>query len=110
MRNYTYHVRILVQVTIHLHLLFIKKFLKVHNNVHSKGINKWSPEDKIEVLKDVKVKNILHNCLDHVMANRVYSMQNNKGNFGMLWRFNVKAQRRLRKTRRAILIQEYEYF
>ena len=40
--------------------------------------NEWSPEDKIEVLKDVKVKTILHNSLDHVMSNRVIAYKTAK--------------------------------
>ena len=60
--------------------------------------SEWSPEDKIEDMKDVKVKTILHNSLDHVMSNRGHSLQKQQRKSGMLWKFNVKAQRRSRRT------------
>ena len=44
--------------------------------------SEWSPEDKIEALKDVKVKTILHNSMDHVMSNRVIACRTVKGNLG----------------------------
>ena len=42
-----------------------------HEHFITKEKSEWSPEDKAEVLKDAKVKNILHNSLDNVMSNRV---------------------------------------
>lgn len=38
----------------------------------------WTKEDKIEVLKDAKVRNILHNSLDPVMSNRVIACKTAK--------------------------------
>ena len=38
----------------------------------------WSPEEKAEVLKDVKLKNILHNNLDVVMSNRMIACKTAK--------------------------------
>ena len=40
--------------------------------------SEWSPEDKAEILKDAKVKNILHNSLDNVMSNRVIACKTTK--------------------------------
>ena len=37
----------------------------------AKDIFEWTPEEKADVLKDAKVKNILHNNLDVVLSNRV---------------------------------------
>lgn len=37
-----------------------------------------TPEEKIELLKDAKVKNILHNSLDSVMSNRVIACNTTK--------------------------------
>ncbi|KAL8149241.1 hypothetical protein AgCh_006301 [Apium graveolens] len=37
-----------------------------------------TPEEKVAVLKDVKVRNILHNSLDSVMSNRVIAYKTSK--------------------------------
>ncbi|XP_074324264.1 uncharacterized protein LOC141661180 [Apium graveolens] len=33
--------------------------------------SKWSDDEKVDMLKDAKVRNIMHNSLDNVMSNRV---------------------------------------
>ena len=49
----------------------------------------WTSEEKIDVLKDAKVKNILHNSLDEVLSNRVITCKKPRKS-GMLLRFNAK--------------------
>ena len=41
-------------------------------------------EEKLEVLKDAMVKNILHNSLDVVMSNRVIACKTSKRNMGYI--------------------------
>ena len=71
--------------------------------------SEWSPYEKIEVLKDVKVKTILHNSLDHVMSNRVVACKTAKEIWDAL-EIQCQGTKEIKKNRRAILIQEYEYF
>ena len=71
--------------------------------------SEWSPEDKIEALKDVKVKTILHNILDHVMSNRVIACRTAKEIWDAL-EIQCQGTKEIKKNRRAILILEYEYF
>ena len=49
----------------------------------------WTPEEKTDVLKDAKVKNILHNSLDEVLSNRVITCKTARKS-GMLLRFNAR--------------------
>ena len=69
----------------------------------------WSAEDKIEVLKDVKVKTILYNSLDHVMSNRVIACRTSKEIWDTL-EIQCQGTKEIKKNRRAVLVQEYEYF
>ena len=71
--------------------------------------SEWSPEDKIEVLKDVKVKTILHNIVDHVMSNMVIACRTTKEIWDAL-EIQCQGTKEIKKNMRAILIQEYEYF
>ena len=71
--------------------------------------SEWSPEEKIEALKDVKVKTILHNSLDHVMSNRVIACRTAKEIWDAL-EIQCQGTKEIKKNKRAILIQEYEYF
>ena len=71
--------------------------------------SEWSPEEKIEAIKDVKVKTILHNSLDHVMSNRVIACRTSKEIWDAL-EIQCQGTKEIKKNRRAILIQEYEYF
>ena len=71
--------------------------------------SEWSSEDKTEVLKGVKVKTILHNILDHVMSNRVIACKTAKEIWDAL-EIQCQGTKEINKNRRAILIQEYEYF
>ena len=69
----------------------------------------WTQEEKADVLKDAKVKNILHNSLDVVLSNRVITCKTTKEIWDAL---EVKCQgtKAIKKNRRALLIQEYEQF
>ena len=44
----------------------------------AKNKSEWTKEEKIEVLKDAKVRNILHNYLDVVMSNRAITCKTTK--------------------------------
>ena len=69
----------------------------------------WTHEDKVQVLKDAKVKNILHNSLDTVLSNRVISCKTGKEIWDAL-EIQCQGTKAIQKNRRAILIQEYEHF
>ena len=71
--------------------------------------SEWSPEDKAKVLKDVKVKNNFHNSLNNVMSNRVIACKTAKEIWDTL-EVQCQGNKEIKKKRRAILIQEYEYF
>ena len=71
--------------------------------------SEWSPEDKAEILKDAKVKNILHNSLDNVISNRVIACKTAKEIWDTL-EVQCQGTKEIKKNRRAILIHEYEYF
>lgn len=40
--------------------------------------SEWTPEEKAQILKEAKVKNILHSSLDVVMSNRVIACSSAK--------------------------------
>ena len=80
-----------------------------HEHFVIKEKSEWSPEDKAEVIKDAKVKHILHNSLDNVMSNRVIACQTAKEIWDTL-EVQCQGTREIKKNRIAILIQEYEYF
>ena len=69
----------------------------------------WTPEEKIDVLKDAKVKNILHNSLDEVLSNRVITCKTTKEIWDAL-EVQCQGTKAIKKNRRALLIQEYEQF
>ena len=69
----------------------------------------WTSEEKIDVLKDAKVKNILHNSLDEVLSNRVITCKTAKEILDAL-EVQCQGTKAIKKNRRALLIQEYEQF
>ena len=69
----------------------------------------WTSEEKIDVLNDAKVKNILHNSLDEVLSNRVITCKTIKEILDAL-EVQCKGTKAIKKNRRALLIQEYEQF
>ena len=69
----------------------------------------WTPEEKADVLKDAKVKNILHNSLDAVLSNRVITCKTAKEIWDAL-EVQCQGTKAIKKNRRALLIQEYEQF
>ena len=69
----------------------------------------WTSEEKTDVLKDVKVKNILHNSLDEVLSNRVITCKTAKEIWDAL-EVRCQGTKAINKNRRALLIQEYEQF
>ena len=69
----------------------------------------WTPEEKVVVLKDAKVRNILHNSLDSVMSNRVIAYKTAKEIWDAL-ETQCQGTMAIKKNRRAVLIQEYEHF
>ncbi|KAL8088481.1 hypothetical protein AgCh_038306 [Apium graveolens] len=69
----------------------------------------YSPEDISSIIKDAKIRYIMHNSLDSVMSNRVIGCKITKE----LWDpLEVKCQgtTAIKKNRRTVLIQEYEHF
>ena len=69
----------------------------------------WTSEEKADVLKDAKVKNILHNSLDEVLSNRVITCKTTKEIWDAL-EVQCQGTKAIKKNRRALLIQEYEQF
>ena len=69
----------------------------------------WTTEEKTQVLKDAKVKNILHNSLDVVMSNRVIACTTAKEIWETL-ETQCQGTESIKRNRRAILVQEYEQF
>ena len=69
----------------------------------------WTSEEKADVLKDTKVKNILHNSLDDVLSNRVITCKTSKEIWDAL-EVQCQGTKAIKKNRRALLIQEYEQF
>ena len=69
----------------------------------------WTSEEKIDVLKDAKVKNILHNSLDEVLSNRVITCKTAKEIWDAL-EVQCQGTKAIKKNIRALLIQEYEQF
>ena len=69
----------------------------------------WTPEEKTDVLKDAKVKNILHNSLDEVLSNIVITCKTTKEICDAL-EVQCQGTKAIKKNRRALLIQEYEQF
>ncbi|KAL8155217.1 hypothetical protein AgCh_000557 [Apium graveolens] len=74
-----------------------------------KDNNDYSPEDLSSIMKDVKVRYILHSSLDSVMSNRVIGYKTIKEIWDAL---EVKCQgtTAIKKNRRTVLTQEYEHF
>ena len=69
----------------------------------------WTSEEKIDVLKDAKVKNILHHSLDEVLSNRVITCKTAKKIWDAL-EVQCQGTKAIKKNIRALLIQEYEQF
>ncbi|XP_074348323.1 uncharacterized protein LOC141687071 [Apium graveolens] len=69
----------------------------------------YSPEDPSSIMKDAKVRHILHSILDSVMSNRVIGCKITKEIWDTL---EVKCQgtTAIKKNRRTILTQAYEHF
>ena len=61
------------------------------------------------MLKDAKVRNILHNSLDSVMSNRVIAYKTAKEIWDAL-ETQCQGTMAIKKKRRAVLIQEYKHF
>ena len=69
----------------------------------------WTAEEKADVLKDAKVRNILHNRLDEVLSNRVITCKTAKEIWDAL-EVQCQGTVAIKKNRRTLLIQEYEQF
>ena len=69
--------------------------------------SKYSLEEKAEVLKKAKVKNILHNSLDTIMSNRVIACKTAKEIWDTL-ETQCQGTKAIKKNRRGLLIQAYE--
>ncbi|KAK1394762.1 hypothetical protein POM88_013818 [Heracleum sosnowskyi] len=74
-----------------------------------KAKSEWTPEEKAHVLREPKIKNILHSSLDSVMSNRVIACKSAKEIWDTL-ETQCQGSASVKKNRRALLIQEYEQF
>ncbi|KAK1394768.1 hypothetical protein POM88_013824 [Heracleum sosnowskyi] len=74
-----------------------------------KAKSEWTPEEKAHVLREPKIKNILHSSLDAVMSNRVIACKSAKEIWDTL-ETQCQGSASVKKNRRALLIQEYEQF
>ncbi|KAK1397404.1 hypothetical protein POM88_007267 [Heracleum sosnowskyi] len=74
-----------------------------------KAKSEWTPEEKSHVLREPKIKNILHSSLDAVMSNRVIACNSAKEIWDTL-ETQCQGSASVKKNRRALLIQEYEQF
>ena len=74
-----------------------------------KDMKEYTPEDISSIMKDDKVRLILHISLDNVMYNRVIGCKTAKEIWDAL---QVKCQGTtvIKKNRRIVLTQEYEHF
>ena len=71
--------------------------------------SEWTDDEKTAVLKDAKVRNLLHNGLDPVMSNIVIACKTAKQVWDTL-EIQCSGTESIKKNRRNILIQEYEFF
>ncbi|XP_074353946.1 uncharacterized protein LOC141692889 [Apium graveolens] len=71
--------------------------------------SKWSDPEKASMLKDAKVKNILHNSLDNVMSNMVITCKTTKEIWDAL-ETQCQGTMAIKKNRRVVHVQEYEQF
>ncbi|KAL8115933.1 hypothetical protein AgCh_022431 [Apium graveolens] len=69
----------------------------------------WTLEEKVIVLKDAKVRYILHNSLDSVMSNMVLAYKTAKEIWDAL-ETQCQGTMAIKKNRRVVQIQEYEHF
>ncbi|XP_074377129.1 uncharacterized protein LOC141718651 [Apium graveolens] len=67
----------------------------------------WSDVEKVTMLKDTKVRNILHNHLDNIMSNRVIFCKTTIAIWDAL-KSQCQGILEINKNRRVVLIQEYE--
>ena len=71
--------------------------------------SEWNKEEKIEVLKYAKVRNIIHNALDAIMSNKVITCKTSKEIYDAL-EVQCQGTKKIKKNWRFVLTQEYEYF
>ncbi|KAK1369394.1 hypothetical protein POM88_035486 [Heracleum sosnowskyi] len=74
-----------------------------------KAKSDWTLEEKAHVLREPKIKNILHNSLDAIMSNRLIACKSAKEIWDTL-ETQCQGSASVKKNRRALLIQEYEQF
>ncbi|XP_074351852.1 uncharacterized protein LOC141691000 [Apium graveolens] len=70
---------------------------------------KWSDAEKVVMLKDAKVRNILHNSLDNVTSNIVITCKTAKEIWDAL-ETQCQGMMEIKKNRRVVLMPEYEQF
>ncbi|XP_074323489.1 uncharacterized protein LOC141660404 [Apium graveolens] len=71
--------------------------------------SKWSDPEKDSMLKDAKVRNIIHNSLDNVMFNRVITCKTSKEIWDAL-ETQCQSTTEIKMNRRVILVQKSEQF
>ncbi|KAK1382695.1 hypothetical protein POM88_020430 [Heracleum sosnowskyi] len=88
---------------------FVERTDTVPEHYVVKAKSEWTPEEKAHVLREPKIKNILHSSLDAVMSNRVIACKSSKEIWDTL-ETQCQGSASVKKNRRALLIQEYEQF
>ena len=82
---------------------------KIHDGPFVPNKFAWTKEEKVEVLKDAKVINILQNYLYIVMSNKVITCKTTKDIWNAL-EIQCQGIKEIKKNRRSVLTQEYECF
>ncbi|KAK1368041.1 hypothetical protein POM88_034133 [Heracleum sosnowskyi] len=88
---------------------FVERTDTVPEHYVVKTKSEWTPEEKAHVLREPKIKNILHSSLDAVISNRVIACKSSKEIWNTL-ETQCQGSASVKKNRRALLIQEYEQF
>ncbi|XP_074359503.1 uncharacterized protein LOC141698627 [Apium graveolens] len=81
----------------------------IHEHYIRKEKSEWSDPEKAAMLKNAKVRNILHNSLDNMISNRVIACKTAKEIWDAL-EIQYQCIMEIKKNRRDILVQEYEQF
>lgn len=69
----------------------------------------WTARNKTFMMKDAKVRNLLHNSLDNMMSNRVIGCNTAKEIQDTL-EVRLQDTKAIKKNRSTVHIQEYEHF
>ncbi|XP_074342785.1 uncharacterized protein LOC141680462 [Apium graveolens] len=71
--------------------------------------SEWSDLEKVVILNNAKIRNILHNSLDNVMSNWVIACKTAKEIWNAL-EIRCQGTMEIKKNKRVVLVQEYVQF